>query len=88
MRGNWRSKFDPLGDTYDIRREGHPITGGAQRGLTVPKVEMTDGRLFNTDADRLHVLALLLESVGIDVAIRLGPPHLWREAVAEILGDK
>ena len=87
MQANWRSKFDPLGDTYDIRREGHPITGGVQRVLTVPKLEMTDGRLFNTDADRMHVLALLLESVGID-AIRPGPPNLWREAVVELHGDK
>jgi hypothetical protein len=46
---------------------------------------MTDGKLFNSDEDRLHVLALLLESVGIDAAVRLGPPHLWREAVNEIL---
>jgi hypothetical protein len=81
---DYRSKIDPLGDTYDIRREGHPITGGANRALTVPKVEMTDGRLFNTQADRIHVLALLLESVGIDAAVRLGPPELWRQAVAEL----
>jgi hypothetical protein len=45
---------------------------------------MTDGRLFNTQADRLHVLALLLESVGIDAAVRLGPPELWRQAIAEL----
>ena len=74
------------GQRYDIRRDGHAITGGADRLMTVPSVEMTDGKLFNTDEHRLHGLALLLESVGIDAAVRLGPPHLWREAVNEVLG--
>jgi hypothetical protein len=82
--GDYRSKSDPFGGTYDIRRDGHAITGRADRLMTVPRVEMTDGKLFNSDADRLHVLALLLESVGIDAAIRLGPPELWRQAVSEL----
>jgi hypothetical protein len=73
-----------LRKAYDIRRDGHPITGGADRLMTVPKVEMTDGKLFNSRRHRLHVLALLLECVGIDVAVRLGPPELWRQAVAEL----
>jgi hypothetical protein len=81
-----RSKIDRLGDKYDIRRDGHGITGGADRLFTVPRIEMTDGKLFNSDGDRLHVLALLLESVGIDAAVRLGPPRLWREAVNELPG--
>jgi hypothetical protein len=79
-----RSKRDPWGSTYEVRRDGHPITGGAERLTTVPKLEMTRGKLFNSDEDRLHVLALLLESVGIDKAVRLGPPELWRAAVAEL----
>ena len=82
-----RSKIDPLGEQYDIRRDGHPITGGADRLMTVPRIEMTKGKLFNSDEDRLHVLALLLESVGIDAAVQLGPPHLWRAAVNEVLGS-
>lgn len=76
--------MDPWDSSHDIRRDGHPITGGAERLPTVPKVEMTRGKLFNSDEDRLHVLALLLESVGIDAAVRLGPPELWRAAVAEL----
>lgn len=71
---------------FDIRREGHAITGGSDTLLTVPKLEMTDGKLFNSDADRLYVLALLLESVGIDAATRLGPPELWRSALGDIHG--
>jgi hypothetical protein len=69
---------------YDIRRYGHTIDGGSERLLTVPRVEMTDGKLFNSDEDRLHVLALLLKCVGIDAAIHLGPSELWREAVDAI----
>lgn len=84
-RPNYRSKKDPWKSTYDIRRDGHAITGGIDRLFTVPSVEMTEGKLFNTDKDRIHVLALLLESVGIDAAIRRGPPELWKQAVAEIL---
>ena len=34
----------------------------------------------------MTVLALLLENLGIDMAIRLGDPADWRKAVAE-LGD-
>jgi hypothetical protein len=81
---NYRTKIDPFGDTYEIRRDGHAITGRADRLMTVPRVEMTNGKLFNSDPDRLHVLALLLESVGIDAAVRLGPPELWRQAVSEL----
>jgi hypothetical protein len=73
-----------LRKSYDIRRDGHPITGGADRLMTVPSVEMTEGKLFNSRRHRLHVLALLLESVGIDAAIRLGPSDLWRQVVAEL----
>ena len=79
-----RSKVDSGGERYDIRREGHAISGGADRLLGVPRLEMTDGKLFNSDTDRLHVLALLLESVGIDAAVRLGPSRLWREAIEQL----
>src|SRR5947209_4874830 len=66
-----RSKIDPFGSRYDIRREGHPITGGAERLMTVPKVEMTDGRVFNSDEARLHVLARRRTADGCTAA----PPN-------------
>lgn len=84
MGDSRRSKLDPWENSYDIWREGHPITGGVQRVLTIPKMEMTDGKLFNHHGDRMHVQALLLESVGIDAAVCLGPPELWRQAIAEL----
>ena len=69
---------------FNIRREGGSITGGCDTLLTVPSVEMTDGKLFNSDEDRLYVLSLLLESVGVDAAIRLAPRELWRQALDEL----
>lgn len=45
---------------------------------------MTEGKLFNSEEDRLFVLALSLESVGADAAVRVGPPEVWRQAVASL----
>lgn len=70
---------------WDIRREGRPWSGGEalQRfELTPEKFEMVDGRLFWSDDERLTLLALLLENVGADAAVRLGNPEVWRAAVA------
>jgi hypothetical protein len=69
---------------FDIRREGHYVTGGAETMHTVPSMDMVQGKLFASDEERLYVLALLLESVGIDVAVRIGPASLWRDAIAEL----
>jgi len=79
--------YDMHGDSmkrrrdFDIGRTGHPLRDGAEDLMTCPKVEMTEGRLFNSDEDRLYVLALILESVGVDRAVRLGDPRIWREAI-------
>jgi hypothetical protein len=49
--------------------------------LTPEKFEMINGRLFWSERDRLTLLALLLENLGIDAAVRIGDPALWREAL-------
>jgi hypothetical protein len=70
--------------SWDIRREGRAWHGGEGRArfeLTPEKFEMAGGRLFWSETDRLTVLALLLENVGADAAVRLGDPDIWREAV-------
>ncbi len=75
------------GVAWDIRREGCAWRGQEARAryeLTPEKIEMSEGRLFWTDEERLAMLGLLLENVGIDRAIRLGDPRLWRDAVAEL----
>lgn len=72
---------------WDIRREGRAWCEGegiARLELAPEKMELTDGRLYWSDEERLLMLDLLLENVGIDAAIRLGNPHLWREAISEL----
>jgi hypothetical protein len=45
---------------------------------------MHDGRLFWSEEERLTLLALLLDNVGVDRAIRLGDPLEWCKAIAEL----
>lgn len=75
---------------WDIRREGRAWSGEEAEGryfLVAPwKMEMHKGKLFFTDQQRLTMLGLLLENVGIDAAVGLGDPKLWREAVAALDG--
>ncbi|MDF2770611.1 MAG: hypothetical protein K0S86_104 [Geminicoccaceae bacterium] len=70
---------------WDIRREGRAWGGdeAMQRlDLTPEKVAMIEGRLFWDEEERLLLLGLLLENVGVDAAVRLGDPNVWRAAVA------
>ena len=72
---------------WDIRRAGRAWTGAEARArydLTPEKFEMIQGRLFWTDEERETLLGLLLENVGVDRAIRMGDPKVWKEAVAEL----
>jgi hypothetical protein len=41
--------------------------------------------MFWTDEQRLNMLGLLLENVGMDAAVRLGDPALWKRAIDERL---
>ncbi len=66
--------------TWDIRRDGHACGAEAMRRyqMTPEKAERVDGRLYGTEEDRLTMLALLLENVGADKAVRLGNESVWR----------
>src|SRR4051794_11957097 len=55
------------------------------RNLCPEKIELIEGRMFWTDEQRLNMLALLLENVGMDAAVRLGDPTLWKQAIDERL---
>jgi hypothetical protein len=72
--------------TWDIRRDGHAWGGEAMSRyqMTPEKTEMIDGRLYATEEERLTMLALLLENVGADKAVRLGDASVWRAAVAAL----
>lgn len=68
---------------WDIRRDGHAWGGEAMSRyqMTPEKTEMLDGRLYATEEERLRMLALLLENVGADKAVRLGDASVRRAAV-------
>lgn len=72
---------------WDIRREGRAWTReewSVRREVTPDKNELIRGKLFWCEEDRLAMLALLLENVGADRAVRIGDPRVWREAVAAL----
>ena len=72
---------------WDIRRAGRSWSAAEAReryNLTPEKFEMYEGKLFWTDEERETLLALLLENVGVDRAVRLGDPNVWKKAVAEL----
>ena len=71
---------------WDIRREGRAWgeEALARYALTPEKIEMIKGRLLWSHDERLTLLALLLENVGTDEAVRLGDPAIWRAAVAAL----
>ncbi len=48
------------------------------------KFEIIDGQLLWDDEEKLTLLGVLLESVGVDRAIRLGDPQVWRETIAAL----
>ena len=73
--------------TWDIRRAGRAWEESeamARYELTPEKFEMWKGRLFWSDRDRLLLLGLLLENIGVDAAVRLGSPAVWRAAVSDL----
>ena len=89
MSANGASDFDepPMPDiVWDIRREGRRWGDEAMDrfALTPEKFEMFEGKLFWSEADRVTLLALLLENVGVDRAVRLGDPNVWRSAIGEL----
>ena len=71
---------------WRIGRQGRAWRAEARERyeLSPEKIEMTQGKLFWSERDRLVMVGLLLENVGIDKVIRLGDPSIWREAVQHI----
>lgn len=56
----------------------------ARYGLGPSKIEMIGGKLFWSDEERLIMVGLLLENLGIDRVVQLGDPRLWKEAAAAL----
>src|SRR5579871_6790829 len=70
---------------FNIQRQGRKWNRSEieqkYRNLCPEKIELIEGRMFWTDEQRLNMLALLLENVGMDAAVRLGDPELWKQAI-------
>jgi len=76
--------FDPT--AWDIRREGRVWSHEEfeRRIYQAPeKIEFTGG-IFTYEEDRLTVLAMLLENLGIDKAVQLGNLEDWKAAISAL----
>ncbi|HZE64965.1 MAG TPA: hypothetical protein VE056_13865 [Pyrinomonadaceae bacterium] len=76
--------FDP--SQWDIRREGRVWSHEEfeRRIYQAPgKIEFKGG-IFIYEEDRLTVLAMLLENLGIDKAVQLGNLEDWKAAISEL----
>ena len=71
---------------WDLRPEGRAWGPEAMSRyqMTPEKMEMIEGKLFWREEERLTMLALLLENVGVNQAVRIGNPDVWRAAVANL----
>jgi hypothetical protein len=76
--------FDP--HEWEIRREGRHWAGKEfdKRIYQAPEKIEFRGGIFTNERERLTVLAMLLENLGIDKAVRLGNPADWKVAIAEL----
>jgi len=80
--------FDPA--EWKIEREGREWKGAEfdKRTYQTPeKIEYVGG-IFINERQRLTVLAMLLENLGIDKAVQLGRPEDWHAALSERQGMK
>ena len=71
---------------WDIRREGRRWTKeeSAHRLYQAPeKIEFVAG-IFASERERLTVLAMLLENLGIDKVVRFGKLADWKAAIADL----
>jgi hypothetical protein len=76
--------FDPA--EWKIAREGREWKGEEfdKRSYQAPeKIEYVGG-IFIDERQRLIVLAMLLENLGIDKAVQLGNLQDWKAAIAEL----
>jgi hypothetical protein len=71
---------------WDIRREGRQWSHDEfdQRLYQAPeKIEFVNG-IFASDRERLTVLGMLLENLGIDRVIGLGKLEVWKAAIEDL----
>ena len=71
---------------WDIHREGRVWSHEEfnRRIYQAPEKIEFKGGIFVYEDDRLTVLAMLLENLGIDKAVQLGNLEDWKAAIAEL----
>ena len=71
---------------WDIRREGRRWTREEMehRLYQAPEKIEFSGGIFTSERERLTVLAMLLENLGIDRVVRLGKLEDWKAAIADL----
>jgi len=76
--------FDPTG--WKIEREGREWKGEEFMKRIYQAREKIEyvGGIFVDEGERLTVLAMLLENLGIDKAVQLGNLEDWKAAVTEL----
>ncbi|MDB3935680.1 hypothetical protein N9383_03035 [Granulosicoccus sp.] len=47
------------------------------------KMELIDGKIY-VEPDRRPFLEFVLENLGVDMAVSIGDPQVWRDAVARL----
>jgi hypothetical protein len=82
----WRKLCDMIPPDWDIRRQGRQWTREESRHRLYQAPEKIEfvGGIFTSERQRLTVLAMLLENLGIDKAVRLGKPEDWKAAIADL----
>ena len=74
---------------FNIQRQGRKWSRAEieqkYHDLCPEKIELIEGKMFWSDEQRVNMLALLLENVGMDAAVKLGDPALWKQAIDERL---
>ncbi len=77
---------DPYALDWDIRLEGRAWGPQSRQRYdrTPEKLEMIEGKLLWSEKERIALLGLLLENVGLKAAVRLAPAERWRAALAAV----
>ena len=76
---------------FNIQRQGRKWTRAEveqkYHKLCPEKIELIEGKMFWTDEERLNMLALLLENVGMDAAVSLAGMIYVLAGVNNDVGD-
>ena len=90
---DWSDRERPF--RFDIQRKGRQWSPEEieskwrQAHAAVPeKLELIEGEVFLSDEQRITMLGWMLEQLGADVAVRMGEPEVWRNAVEEMLQER